>query len=95
MKIDDTGSEELTIDSAVGATSAGGCGEIRDFIPSHGIDAFWLQRQVECIYNYFHVQQKAQEAMEVLSGSVVEEKGWEKRPLREIENNLMNLFDYK
>ncbi|KAH0544469.1 hypothetical protein FGG08_001366 [Glutinoglossum americanum] len=89
--------EELIINSA-----AGGGGGVeshkknKDFIPAHEIDAFWLQRQVGGIYSDPHVQQKkTQEAMEILSGSVGEDRGAEQKPLREIENDLMELFDYE
>ncbi|MCJ1375804.1 DEIH-box ATPase [Loxospora ochrophaea] len=65
----------------------------KNFIPTHEIDAFWLQRQVGSVYVDAHVQQvKTQEALQILGGT--SEDGAEK-PLREIENDLMELFDYE
>ena len=62
-------------------------------IAAHEIDAYWLQRQIGSIYNDAHVQQtKTQEALQLLSG--LKEDG-EDMPLREIENDLMELFDYE
>ncbi|CAI6284200.1 unnamed protein product [Periconia digitata] len=62
-------------------------------IPAHEIDAYWLQRQIGQLYEDAHTQQeKTQEALNILSG--VDEDGDEK-PLREIENDLMELFDYE
>ena len=57
------------------------------------IDAYWLQRQVGAIYNDAHVQQvKTHEGLQILAG--LSEDG-EPKPLREIENDLMELFDYE
>lgn len=62
-------------------------------IAAHEIDAYWLQRQIGALYADAHVQQvKTQEALQILSG--VSEDGDEK-PLRETENDLMDLFDYE
>lgn len=57
------------------------------------IDAYWLQRQIGAIYTDAHVQQsKTKEGLEILSGRT--EDG-EEKPLRETENDLMELFDYE
>ena len=57
------------------------------------IDAYWLQRQIGAIYTDAHIQQmKTQEALQLLSG--ISEDG-EEKPLREIENELMELFDWE
>lgn len=57
------------------------------------IDAFWLQRQIGAIYTDAHVQQtKTQEGLQILAGMSTD---GEERPLREIENDLMELFDYE
>ncbi|KAJ5026530.1 Sec63 Brl domain-containing protein [Bipolaris maydis] len=62
-------------------------------IPAHEIDAYWLQRQIGQIYEDAHIQQeKTQEALKFLAG--VSEDGEEKE-LREVENDLMDLFDYE
>jgi pre-mRNA-splicing helicase BRR2 len=47
------------------------------------------------IYSDAHIQQvKTQEALHTLSGAP-EEEGGEEKPLREIENDLAELFDYE
>lgn len=62
-------------------------------VPVHDIDAYWLQRQIGSIYTDPHVQQaKSQEGLQILAGIA---EGGEERPLREIENDLMELFDYE
>jgi pre-mRNA-splicing helicase BRR2 len=62
-------------------------------IAAHEIDAYWLQRQIGSVYTDAHIQQtKTQEALQMLSG--LTEDG-EEMPLREIENDLMELFDYE
>lgn len=62
-------------------------------IEAHEIDAYWLQRQIGSIYTDAHVQQtKTQEAIQILSG--ISEDG-EEMPLRDIENDLMELFEYE
>ncbi|CAI7657836.1 unnamed protein product [Penicillium manginii] len=61
-------------------------------VSAREIDAYWLQRQIGDIYADAHIQQeKTQEALEVLGGQ--SEDGSE-RPLRDVENDLMDLFDY-
>jgi pre-mRNA-splicing helicase BRR2 len=55
-------------------------------INPHEVDAFWLQRQVASVYNDAHtVQLKTQSALEVMASS---------RNARDLENELMGLFDY-
>ena len=62
-------------------------------VPAHEIDAYWLQRQIGQVFPDAHVQQeKTQEALNILSG--VAEDGTH-RLLREIENDLMELFEYE
>ncbi|OCL01817.1 Sec63-domain-containing protein [Glonium stellatum] len=62
-------------------------------IAAHEIDAYWLQRQIGHVYEDAHTQQeKTQDALQILSG--VSDDG-EDKPLREIENDLMELFDYE
>ncbi|KAI9682874.1 MAG: DEIH-box ATPase [Trizodia sp. TS-e1964] len=66
-----------------------------DFVPAHEIDAFWLQRQIGKIYTDAHIQHvKTQECLTILSSTPGQESQQE-RPLREIENDLMELFDYE
>lgn len=67
----------------------------KSFIPAREIDAYWLQRQIGEIYTDAHVQQvKTQQALHTLSGAP-DEEGGEEKPLREIENDLAELFDYE
>lgn len=64
-------------------------------ISAREIDAYWLQRQIGQVYSDAHIQQeKTQQALHILSGQS-EEEGGEEKPLREIENDLMELFDYE
>ena len=57
------------------------------------IDAYWLQRQIGSIYTDAHIQQtKTQEGLQILAGA---SDSGEDKPLREIENDLMELFDYE
>ncbi len=93
--VEDTGEgEEMIIDGNVNGTSAK-----RDRKPEknavsvRSIDAYWLQRQIGAIYADAHIQQsKTHEALDLLSG--FSEDG-EEKPLREIENELMGLFDWE
>ncbi|KAF2736679.1 pre-mRNA splicing factor [Polyplosphaeria fusca] len=58
----------------------------------HEIDAYWLQRQIGQIYEDAHTQQEmTREALQILSGESDDSKD---KSLREIENDLMELFDY-
>ncbi|KAF2099454.1 pre-mRNA splicing helicase [Rhizodiscina lignyota] len=83
--------EEMVIDGMGTAESSKESAE--KYIPAHEIDAYWLQRQIGQIYDDPHTQQeKTREALQILSG--VGEDG-ENKPLREIENDLMELFDYE
>ena len=62
-------------------------------ILARDIDAFWLQRQIGKLYDDPHTQhEKTTNALRILSGDS-DESGGEK-PLREIENDLMELFDW-
>lgn len=86
-----TGEDEMIIQDAT--ASAGRKAETERLIPAHEIDAYWLQRQVGQVYADAHTQQeKTQDALNILGG--VDEEG-EEKPLREIENDLMELFDYE
>ena len=68
-------------------------GEDPNFVPAHEIDAYWLQRQVGSVYDDAHIQsEKTQEAEQIMSA--LDESG-EEKPLREVENDLMELFDYE
>lgn len=61
-------------------------------VPAREIDAYWLQRQVGSFYTDAHIQhEKARDALQILEGKA--DDGTE-RPLRDVENDLMELFDY-
>ncbi len=86
--------EELIIDGNVEAKrsskdrNAGG-----KFVSVRDIDAFWLQRQIGGVYTDAHIQQsKTREALQILAGVSVD---GEEKPLREAENDMMELFDYE
>ncbi|EOD51861.1 putative pre-mrna splicing protein [Neofusicoccum parvum UCRNP2] len=84
--------EEMIIDSGMDGSAAKKKGADRP-IPAHEIDAYWLQRQIGQIYEDAHIQQeKTQEALQILSGETEDD---EEKPLREIENDLMELFDWE
>ena len=62
-------------------------------ISARDLDAYWLQRQVGAVYEDAHLQHsKTQDAMAILAGET--EEG-EPKPTREVENELMELFDYE
>ena len=93
--VEDTGeAEEMVIDGGMNGTSTRrAVRPEKNIVSVRSIDAFWLQRQIGTIYADAHIQQsKTQEALELLSG--VSEDG-EEKPLREIENELMELFDWE
>ncbi|KAL8794276.1 MAG: hypothetical protein Q9195_003102 [Heterodermia aff. obscurata] len=91
---DGAGGEEMIIDDIQDGV---GTKRVRkadkNAVPVRDIDAYWLQRQIGVIYEDAHVQQsKTQEALEILSGQTDD---GEEKPLRETENDLMELFDYE
>ncbi len=64
-------------------------------IAARDIDAFWLQREIGAFYPDAHEQtDKTKEALRILSGEP-DETGGEEKSLREIENDLMELFDFE
>ena len=93
-ELDNAEDEEMVIDGNLEATSTKRDSKSRDnAILVHEIDAYWLQRQIGSLYDDAHVQQaKTGEALQILAG--VSDDG-EPRPLREIENDLMELFEYE
>ncbi|KAJ5974321.1 hypothetical protein N7481_011531 [Penicillium waksmanii] len=83
--------EEMVIDGGLGQDDKAG-DKTGLGVSAREIDAYWLQRQIGDIYADAHIQQeKTQEALDVLGGH--SEDGSE-RPLRDVENDLMDLFDY-
>ncbi|CAK4033410.1 Pre-mRNA-splicing factor brr2 [Lecanosticta acicola] len=64
-----------------------------NFVPAHEIDAYWLQRQIGNLYEDAHIQtEKTRDAEKIMSDT--DEEG-DFKPLREVENDLMELFDYE
>ncbi|KFA74848.1 hypothetical protein S40288_03505 [Stachybotrys chartarum IBT 40288] len=64
-------------------------------VPARDVDAFWLQRQIGAMYPDAHEQtDKTKQALHILSGEPDEADG-EEKTLREIENDLMELFDFE
>jgi pre-mRNA-splicing helicase BRR2 len=89
-RIADTEETVIQGDAGVSSDRKDGTDQL---IPAHTIDAFWLQRQIGQVYEDAHTQQeKTQDALNMLAG--LSEDG-EDKPLREIENDLMELFDYE
>ncbi|KAI9802245.1 MAG: hypothetical protein M1825_002966 [Sarcosagium campestre] len=92
------GGMELSIDAGTRSTTGAVSGKKHvNFVAAHEIDAYWLQRQVGQIYSDAHVQQeKTRESLVILSGNQSQDDaGRERKTLREIENDLMELFDYE
>ena len=91
---DEEEGEEMIIDEGINGQRAKRARKVeKNAVPIRDIDAYWLQRQIGAIYTDAHVQQsKTHEALQILAG--VAEDG-EEKPLRETENDLMELFDYE
>ncbi|KAJ9648356.1 Pre-mRNA-splicing helicase BRR2 [Coniosporium tulheliwenetii] len=83
---------EMVIDS--GQTNGASRTKADDkIVPAYEIDAYWLQRQIGQVYEDAHTQQeKTRDALQIMSG---ESEDGEEKALREIENDLMDLFDYE
>jgi pre-mRNA-splicing helicase BRR2 len=61
-------------------------------VPAHEIDVYWLPRELGQIFDDAHVrQEKSKEVLAILEA--VDEEG-EEIPLREVENGLMELFEW-
>ncbi len=90
---DAEGGEEMIIDSRAESGQEPSKKRLKNTVATHDIDAYWLQRQIGRIYTDAHIQQtKTKECLEILSGVTTDQ---EQKPLREIENDLMELFDYE
>lgn len=86
--------EEMIIDSGPAEKGRDTESKGKNYIPARDIDAYWLQRQIGRLFPDAHIQHdKTLAALHVLSGEP-DEKGGEQKQLREIENELMELFDY-
>jgi pre-mRNA-splicing helicase BRR2 len=83
--------DEMVIDGGLGKTDKDG-DKTGLNVSAREIDAYWLQRQIGALYTDAHIQhEKAGEALEILGAR--DEDGTP-RPLRDVENDLMELFDY-
>ncbi len=86
--------DAVIIDSGPSAAKLQQAAKQSNDIPAREIDAYWLQRQIGRLYPDAHVQHdKTMDALRVLSGEP-DQPGGEEKQLREIENDLMELFDY-
>ncbi|KAK4144714.1 Sec63 Brl domain-containing protein [Dichotomopilus funicola] len=84
--------EAMVIDAGASKKSKS---QEQNSVPARDIDAYWLQRQIGRLYPDPHTQHdKTLEALRILSGEPDEPEGEEKQ-LRDIENDLMELFDYE
>ncbi|PHH89034.1 hypothetical protein CDD83_6731 [Cordyceps sp. RAO-2017] len=88
-----------TVDEQVALGDGGSLAKKKDeeshTIPAREIDAFWLQRQIGAFYPDAHEQtDKTKAALRILSGEPDTADG-EEKSLREIENDLMELFDFE
>ncbi|KAG8421650.1 Pre-mRNA splicing [Metarhizium acridum] len=91
--VEDLDDDEMVLDSGPGGSKREG--EEKSSIPARDIDAFWLQRQIGTLYPDAHEQSnKTKDALRILSGEPDEPEG-EEKSLREIENDLMELFDFE
>ncbi|OAA63683.1 pre-mRNA splicing factor [Niveomyces insectorum RCEF 264] len=94
------GDEAMVIDPSASAAVKGdgrrqGKTKDENFVPARDIDAYWLQRQIGRLYPDAHTQHdKTTQALHILSGEPDEPNGKEKL-LHEIENEMMELFDYE
>ncbi|KFG86882.1 putative ATP dependent RNA helicase [Metarhizium anisopliae] len=91
--VEDLDGDEMVLDSGPGGSKRKG--DEKSSIPARDIDAFWLQRQIGTLYPDAHEQSnKTKDALRILSGEPDEPEG-EEKSLREIENDLMELFDFE
>jgi len=84
--------EAMVIDSAPDGKSKS---QDKNYVHAREIDAYWLQRQIGRVYPDAHIQHdKTTSALKILSGEP-DEPGGDEKQLRDIENDLMELFDYE
>ena len=88
----DASEDEMVLDASKGGIQKSNkkSSDDKDSVPAHTIDAFWLQRQITAIYPDVHeASSKTTATMEVMATPE------EEMPLRELENELVTLFDYE
>ncbi|KAI5308987.1 DEIH-box ATPase, partial [Ascosphaera atra] len=84
--------EEMVLDAGAQRRPGEAASKDNRIVPVREIDAYWLQRQIGAVYGDPHEQQeKTREALRIMSERTSD--GAEK-PLRDVENDLMELFDY-
>ncbi|KAI0482782.1 Sec63 Brl domain-containing protein, partial [Xylariaceae sp. FL0804] len=87
--------EAMVIDSGLPDKKRKGVSQENNYLSARNIDAYWLQREIGNLYTDAHVQHdKTADALRILSGEP-DEPGGDEKQLREIENDLMELFDYE
>ncbi|KAI0125930.1 Sec63 Brl domain-containing protein [Xylariales sp. AK1849] len=87
--------DEMIIDSGPSGAQGNKQPKEKNYLPAREIDAYWLQREIGKLYPDAHTQHdKTLQALHILSGEP-DEEGSEEKQLREIENDLMELFDYE
>ncbi|KAK8049157.1 hypothetical protein PG994_010887 [Apiospora phragmitis] len=87
--------DEMVLDSGPSVSKTSEESKGKNYIPARDIDAYWLQREIGKLYPDAHIQHdKTTQALHMLSGEP-DEPGGEEKQLREIENDLMELFDYE
>ena len=80
--------EEMIIDGGVSAGAKEREKDQAQTVSARDIDAYWLQRKIGSIYTDAHEQQlKTQQAIQIMEN--------EDYSMREVENDLMELFDYE
>ena len=85
--------DAMILDSTAPSRKNGRTDEKKE-LAARDVDAYWLQRQIGKLYSDAHIQQdKANTAIRILKGEP-DESG-EEKDLRDIENDLMELFDYE
>ena len=85
---DDSGAEDVIFKAEESTKSRQRAQKGKSDILARDIDAYWLQRKIGALYPDAHLQQsKTQEALRILEDAEAD--------LREVENDLMELFDYE
>ncbi|KAI0535743.1 Sec63 Brl domain-containing protein [Xylaria digitata] len=87
--------DAMIIDPDITESNKAAASQEKNYLPARDIDAYWLQREIGNLYSDAHIQHdKTADALRILSGEP-DEPGGEEKQLREIENDLMELFDYE
>ncbi|KAI1312538.1 Sec63 Brl domain-containing protein [Xylaria venustula] len=87
--------DAMVIDPGITESKKKTTSQEKNYIPARDIDAYWLQREIGNLYSDAHIQHdKTADALRILEGEP-DEPGGEDKQLREIENDLMELFDYE